>query len=190
MRGSTRAPDAAHTSPAMTTSAPRWMVAIACAALSCEREPRPRAGESDVVLSTPGVDPPLGERVALSAPEWRRRLSADQYQVMRQRGTERAFTGDYWDHHERGTYLCAACGAPLFSSETKYNSGTGWPSFWQPVDPRRIELARDGLFDWRRNEVRCARCGGHLGHVFSDGPPPTGLRYCIDSVSLSFRPAP
>jgi peptide-methionine (R)-S-oxide reductase len=133
--------------------------------------------------------PPVGERLTLSNDAWRQRLTPEQYHVLREEGTERAFTGAYWDNHDRGTYVCSGCGAPLFSSEAKFDSGTGWPSYWQPIEPGRVEERRDETLGMARVEVHCARCGGHLGHVFDDGPQPTGKRYCIDSVSLSFHPA-
>ncbi len=107
--------------------------------------------------------------------------------VMDHNGTERAFQNAYWNNHEEGTYVCAACGAPLFSSETKFESGTGWPSFYQPIERGRVEQTQDDTLGMTRTEVHCARCGGHLGHVFDDGPRPTGLRYCIDSASLDFH---
>ena len=117
---------------------------------------------------------------------WKKQLTEMEYYVLRQEGTERSFTGDLWDHHEKGIFLCAGCGLPLFSSETKFNSGTGWPSFWKPVSEDCIADKSDTSLGMDRQEVECARCGGHQGHVFSDGPPPTGLRYCINSVSLNF----
>ncbi len=120
--------------------------------------------------------------------EWRRQLTPLQYQVLRQRGTERAFTGRHWDRQEAGTYRCAGCGAALFSSAAKFESGTGWPSFGRPIGSDAVATeADDSLFE-RRIEVLCRRCGGHLGHVFDDGPPPTGLRYCLNSASLEFDP--
>jgi|SRR5579871_6805635 len=118
--------------------------------------------------------------------EWRKLLTPEQYNVLREKGTERAFTGAYWNNHKQGAYVCAACGLELFSSKTKFESGTGWPSFWQPLTQQRVTLQRDA--DGERTEVLCARCGGHLGHVFDDGPRPTGLRYCMNSVALKFVP--
>ena len=132
--------------------------------------------------------PPLGDRLTLSNDAWRQRLTPEQFHVLREQGTERAFTGAYWHNEARGTYACAACGAPLFSSEQKFDSGTGWPSFWQPIERGRVAEDRDETLGMARTEVHCARCGGHLGHVFDDGPRPTGLRYCINSVSLAFHP--
>ncbi len=116
--------------------------------------------------------------------ELKRRLTPEQYEVCVNRGTERPFTGEYWDSHEPGTYLCVVCGNPLFSSETKFDSGTGWPSFWEPVRRESVKEKTDYSLFMRRTEANCANCGSHLGHVFTDGPRPTGLRYCINSVSL------
>jgi peptide-methionine (R)-S-oxide reductase len=128
------------------------------------------------------------EKVVKTEEEWKKVLNKEQFHVLREKGTERAFSGELWDNHKKGTYVCAACGLPLFSSETKFESGTGWPSFWQPIDPKNVETETDRSFFTTRTEVHCARCGGHLGHVFTDGPRPTGLRYCMNSVSMKFEP--
>jgi peptide-methionine (R)-S-oxide reductase len=124
-------------------------------------------------------------KVEKSDAEWRRELTPQQYRVLREKGTEPPFTGKYWNEHADGVYRCAACGNPLFDASTKFESGTGWPSFYEPIDASRVEAEEDRSMFVRRTEVHCSRCGGHLGHVFDDGPRPTGLRYCINSASLA-----
>jgi peptide-methionine (R)-S-oxide reductase len=129
----------------------------------------------------------MAEKVQKTEEEWRRELSPEEYRVLRQKGTERAFTGRYWDAKEPGVYRCAGCGAELFSSDAKYESGTGWPSFYEPADADVVETERDWGLLMPRTEVHCSACGGHLGHVFPDGPAPTGLRYCINSCALELE---
>jgi peptide-methionine (R)-S-oxide reductase len=128
-------------------------------------------------------------KIAKSDAEWRQELTPEQYHVLREKGTERAFTGGYWDEHTPGTYRCAACGNELFRSDTKFDSGTGWPSFYQPIGEANVGTETDRAFFMTRTEVHCSACGGHLGHIFPDGPRPTGLRYCINSAALTLDPA-
>jgi peptide-methionine (R)-S-oxide reductase len=147
--------------------------------LESRGEPGPDAGE---VLSQGTSGLPTSEE------EWRERLTAEQFEVLRNKGTERAFTGEYAFTKDPGVYRCAACGAELFRSDAKYDSGTGWPSFFEAISPGAVELHEDRSLGMRRVEVTCARCGGHLGHLFDDGPRPTGERYCMNSISLELEP--
>lgn len=129
------------------------------------------------------------EKVVLSDADWKKKLTAEEFDVARRAGTERAFTGKYWNNHEKGIYRCVCCDNALFSSDTKFESGTGWPSFYEPIAKENVETETDSSFGMRRTEVKCTKCDAHLGHVFEDGPRPTGLRYCMNSASLKFNKA-
>jgi peptide-methionine (R)-S-oxide reductase len=145
------------------------------------------AAVSDTIVPPQFSDGKL-VRLEKSDAEWKKQLTRQQYHVLREEGTERPFTGVYADHHGDGIYTCAGCGLPLFDSTTKFESGTGWPSFYQPLKPEHVNVGKDNSLGMSRDEVECARCGGHLGHVFDDGPKPTGLRYCMNSAALGFVP--
>lgn len=140
--------------------------------------------------STKNKEKNMEEKIKRTEEEWKKILTSEQYRVLREKGTERAYTGEYWNHFERGVYKCAGCGAELFSSDTKFDSHCGWPSYFKPLAGDRVIYKEDRSYGMIRTEVLCAKCGGHLGHVFDDGPDPTGLRYCINSVSLIFEKRP
>lgn len=173
-------------------------LSIALVLLACNAAPKKPSetataatASATVTTTADTIVPPQYEngklaKITKTDAEWKKELTESEYYVLRQEGTERAFSGDLWNNHEKGTYICAACGLPLFSSEAKFESGTGWPSFYQPMKAEYVAENQDNSYGMTRTEVECARCGGHLGHVFDDGPKPTGLRYCMNSVAMDF----
>lgn len=167
----------------MRLAIPTLVALVACSGGS--NAVRTDEGQEPAEAPAPVPDERWGR---LSEAEWRERLTDEEFEVLRQEGTERAFSGDLYDHHAEGTYVCAGCGQPLYRSATKFDSGTGWPSFYEAIDGK-VATEVDRTLGMTRTEVHCSRCGGHLGHIFPDGPEPTGMRHCINSVSLDFTPA-
>ena len=171
-------------------------ISILLVLFACQLAPSPSTAvannQNTAPVSRDSIVPPQYDaqkrlvKMSKSAAEWKRLLNEQEFYVLREEGTERAFSGDLWKNHAHGTYTCRGCGLPLFSSDTKFDSGTGWPSFWKPLKPEYVTENKDSSLGMLRVEVECARCGGHLGHVFDDGPRPTGLRYCMNSVSMDF----
>ena len=176
-----------HASPASNETR---TVASAGSAPAAAPGPGPGGDPAPQLAAEEVSTPKRADRITKADAEWKAQLTKEQYYVLREKGTERAFTGATWDEHREGVYSCAACELPLFASATKFESGTGWPSFYQPIAKDAVEELQDLAHGMVRTEVVCARCGGHLGHVFDDGPKPTGLRYCMNSAAMKFTPAP
>ena len=165
---------------------PRTSLALIACMMSLAACGKTEAGDKS---KTPKKETSMSEKWVKTESEWKKILTVEQFHVLREKGTERAFTGKLWNNHEKGIYKCAACDLELYSSDAKFESGTGWPSFWAPIASTSVATREDNSFFSRRTEVVCPRCGGHLGHVFDDGPKPTGLRYCMNSAALKFEPS-
>jgi peptide-methionine (R)-S-oxide reductase len=162
------------------------------AVAACDHRATAAADEKATAAATAPTTSPYNnvertDKVTKTEAEWKKQLTPEQFNILREKGTERAFTGATWNNHDKGVYKCAGCDLELFSSDTKFESGTGWPSFWQPIAKDRVTVAQDDSHGMTRDEVLCARCSGHLGHVFPDGPKPTGLRYCMNSGAMKFE---
>ncbi len=159
-----------------------YILCFGCTLSACAQD-----NKTNTSINTKKDSTKMSDEIKLSEEEWKKKLTPEQFHVCREKGTERAFTGKYYNSKEHGVYKCAACGNPLFSSDTKFDSGTGWPSFYAPVDSDKVAEHKDKSYGMIRTEVTCSKCGSHLGHVFEDGPKPTGMRYCINSVSLDLE---